>query len=63
MPFHSEEKFGLKRALRLAPAPIYDYRGGDQGQGVILFADDFVVKAEDMLPKEAGRNSRLRCVG
>ena len=39
------------------PGKEHPEQGGDQGQRVILFADDFVVDAEDVLPDEACRGS------
>ena len=39
------------------PGKDHSDQGGDQGQRVILLADDFVVEAEDVLPNEAGRGS------
>ncbi len=33
------------------PGKHHPHQNGDQGQGVILLPDDFVVQAEDMLPR------------
>jgi hypothetical protein len=41
------------------PGKYHPDQGGEQCQRVILFADNFVVEAEDMLPNEAGRGSML----
>src|SRR5260370_39200229 len=41
------------------PGQHHADQGGEQRQRVILLANDFVVKAENMLPNEAGRSSVL----
>ena len=44
------------------PGQEHSHYGGDQGQGVVLLSDDFVVKAEDMLANEACGGSVRHCV-
>jgi hypothetical protein len=45
------------------PGKDHSNDGGNQGQRVILLADNFVVKAEHMLPNEAGGFAVRNCVG
>jgi hypothetical protein len=45
------------------PGKHHADQGGDQGQRVILLADDFVVEAENMLSDEAGGSSVDNRVG
>ncbi len=50
--------------MRISQERNIPTRTRDQGQPVILLADDFVVEAEDVLPNEArrGRVVRYMCV-